>query len=117
MWKQTFYLQCYKVGYDKADLGVDGFGCSHARSTIVDCSHALAHGAYSWVSRAPRPLPPATNLIRIFTTNSWIAVLICIISVGVFLLVAAKLGLSYGVGTGDYVAVAFVPIRLGLLWP
>ena len=111
MCKTSFYFQCYQVGYDKADLGVDGFGCSHARSTIVDCSHALAHSVYSWVSRAPRPLPPATNLIRIFTTNSWIAVLICIISVSVFLLAAAKLGMSYGVGTVDYVAVALVPFR------
>ena len=38
-------------------------------------------------------------------------ILITVISVSVFLVVAAKLGTHYGIGTEDWVDVALVPFR------
>ena len=100
-----------QVAYDKADLGVDGFACSHARSTVVLCSQALYYRVYRWFSRAPRPLPPASNLVRIFTSSSWLAVFTSVIAVTILLLIVAMVGKTYGINTFNYVDLALVPYR------
>ena len=100
-----------QVGYDKADLGVVGFGCSHARSTIVLCSQPLGYSVTRWISRAPRPLPPAFNLVRIFTSSSWLAVFTSLLAVTCLLLIAARVGKSYGINTFNYLDLASVPYR------
>ena len=100
-----------QVGYDKADLGVDKFACNHARSTVVLCSQPLVYRAYRWFSRAPRPLPPALNLVRIFTSSSWLAVFTSVIAVTILLLIVAMVGKTYGINTFNYVDLALVPYR------
>ena len=100
-----------QVGYDKADLGVDGFACSHARSTVVLCSQPINYGVERWISRTPRPLPPTFNLVRIFTSSSWLAVFTSLMVVTLLLLIVARVGKSYGINTFNYVALALVPYR------
>ena len=104
-----------QVAYDKADLGVDFFACSHARSTVVLCSQPISFLAFRWISRAPRPLPSAFNLVRIFTSSSWLAVFTSLIAVTILLLIVARVGTSYGINTYNYVDLALVPYRLAKL--
>ena len=80
-------------------------------STVVHCSHAIRHGYPHWITRAPRPHVPWYNILRIYDTDCWVIILITMVSVSVFLVVAAKLGTHYGVGTEDWVDVALVPFR------
>ena len=104
-----------QVGYDKADFGVDWFACSHARSTVVLCSQPLYYNVMRWISRAPRPLTPTFNLVRIFTSSSWLAVFTSLIAVTIILLIVARVGKSYGINTYNYVDLALVPYRLAKL--
>ena len=101
---------CPQVGYNEADLGVRGFGCDQARSTMVDCSHPLYFGYKHWISREPRPVLPVTNLFRIFDIYCWVSIFISMISVYVFFLIAAKVGTYYGVGSASEDVVLF-PFR------
>ena len=103
---------CYpQVGSNKADLGLGPFSCTQARSTVVLCSHAIKHTTTHWMTRAPQPLPPVTNILRIYSTDCWFLTFISMFIVSIFLVVAAKLGTHYGVGTDDFVDVALVPFR------
>ena len=102
---------CSQVGYNEADLGVTSFGCSHGYSLVLECSHAIYYGTTHWISKFNPPLPSATNIVRIYSTDCWIVIFIAIVSVSVFLVVAAKVGRSYGFGPRNYVDVALVPFR------
>ena len=55
-----------------------------------------------WISKAPGPLPPATNLIRIFTYDVWLLIFFSTVLFSVFLLIAAKIGTYYGIITELY---------------
>ena len=59
----------------------------------------MEYGTMHWVSRDPRPLPPATSLLRIYTPNCWGLIFLCLVLISIFMVVAAKLGCYYGVGT------------------
>ena len=100
-----------QVGYNEADLGVTSFACSHAYNLVLDCSHAIYYGTTHWISKFNPPLPSATNTVSIYSTDCWIVIFIAIVSVSVFLVVAAKVGRSYGFGPRNYVDVALVPFR------
>ena len=108
------FLLCPQVAYNEADLGVTNFVCSYVRSTVVDCSHPTQHASMHWVSRYPRPLPPTitlTSLLSIYNGDCWILIFICIFSVSVFLVLASKVGASYGV-TVSYEELVLIPFRL-----
>ena len=63
-----FYLKNYlQVQNNVVEFGVESFGCSHARSTVVACSVPIEYTHLRWISKAPDTIPPATSLIRIFT--------------------------------------------------
>ena len=65
---------------------------------MIDYSQPINYSPYHWVSRAPRPVLPITGLLRIFDTDSWLLIIISMVSVNVFLVIAAKVGKLYGVG-------------------
>ena len=99
-----------KVGYREADIGVAYFACSHARSTMVDCSQALDYGHLHWITRAPREILPLWNLLGIFDKPSWVAIFITMVTMSVFLWFAAKVGASYGLEY-HYGKVPLFPVR------
>ena len=88
-----------------------GFGLSHDMSTIVDFAHPMKYGPMYWISRAPREVFPFTNLFRIFDNISWLLIPFSMLCVSLFLIVAAKIGTYYGVGTDDLVNVGLTPYR------
>ena len=88
-----------------------GIDLSHAASEIVDFSHPLKYAPIYWITRAPREVFPYGNLLRIFDTLSWFMILFSLLCVSLFLMVAAKLGTHYGVGTDDLVNAGLVPYR------
>ena len=88
-----------------------GFALSHAKSIIVDFTHPIQYGPSYWISRAPREVFPFTNLFRIFDNISWLLILFSLLCVSLFLIVAAKIGTYYGVGTDDLVNVGLAPYR------
>ena len=106
------YLQ---VQNNEADFGVAYFGCSHARSTVVTCSVATSYYYDRWISKAPETLPPATNLIRIFTYDVWLLILLSMVLFSIFLLIAAKIGTYYGIITESYEDF-LVPFRQAILY-
>ena len=106
---QTFFL--FQVYMGHADMGVWGFVCSKTVNMYVDCSPPYIHSHIHWISRAPRPLLPASNLFRIFDIYSWCLIFLSIFIVTTFLVVAAKLGTHYGAGTHDMVEAALVPYK------
>ena len=57
---------------------------------------------------------PWYNILRIFDTDCWVMIFITVVSVSLFLVVAAKVGTHYGVGTDDWVDVALVPFRYNI---
>ena len=87
---------------DEADLGVSNFVCSLSRSTVVDCSVPLICYYHHWVSEAPGALPPSTNILRIFTFNVWMLILLSTFLLCVILHVAAKIGSHYGLRSESY---------------
>ena len=98
-----FYLNTnLQVQNNEADFGVSNFACSHSRSTVVTCSVPMSHALYRWYSRAPQILPPATNLIRIFTFYVWFLIFLSMVLFSIFLLIAAKIGRYYGLSTESY---------------
>ena len=100
-----YFIKCFlcpQVAKNEADLGVGPFACTHARSTMVDCSHALKHSFLHWFTRPPRPLPPATNILRIYSAACWFMIFITIVCVSVFLVLAAKMGSYYDVTNENY---------------
>ena len=101
----------FQVSLDYADLGVFGFKCTIHLNALADCSPPYHHSHTHWISRAPRPLLPATNLFRIFDIYSWCLIFLSIFIVSAFLVVAAKLGTHYGAGTHDMVEAALVPYK------
>jgi hypothetical protein len=97
-----YYNNYFQVQNNEADFGVVYFGCSHARSTVVTCSVATYTFSKRWISKAPGRLPPATNLIRIFTFDVWLLIFLSTVHFSIFLLIAAKVGAYYGLITESY---------------
>ena len=98
-----FYYNDYlQVQNNEADFGVTSFGCSHARSTVVTCSVPTDYGYERWYSKAPDTLPPATNLIRIFTWDVWLLIFVSMLLFSIFLLLSTKIGTYYGIITESY---------------
>ena len=93
------YLQ---VQNNEADFGVIYFTCSHSRSTVVTCSVPTAYHYTQWISKGPDQIPPATNLIRIFTFDVWLLIFFSMVLFSIFLLIAAKIGTYYGIITESY---------------
>jgi hypothetical protein len=108
LWQWYIFLVCFysnnflQVQNNEADFGVARFGCTHARSTVVTCSVPTTYGYDRWYSKAPGPLPPATNLIRIFTWDVWLLIFLSMVLFSIFLLIAAKIGTYYGIITESY---------------
>ena len=103
----TVFIQ---VQNNEADLGVPSFGCSHARSTVIICSAPTLHTYKNWYSKAPGPMSPATNLLRIFTPDVWLFILLSIQLFCGFLYFAATIGNSIGINTTSYEDF-LVPLR------
>ena len=68
----------------------------------MTCSVPTLYYHIHWYSKAPGPLPPATNLIRIFTYDFWLLIFFSTVLFSVFLLIAAKIGTYYGIITELY---------------
>ena len=83
-------------------MGVSYFGCSYAKSTVVTCGVATDYYYDHWISKAPGTLPPATNLIRIFTFDVWLLIFLSMMLFSAFLVIAAKIGTYYGLNTESY---------------
>ena len=82
--------------YNRADLGVTSFACAHNFLGVLECSQAIYYGHTYWATRAPRELPPATNILGIFTPTSWILILVSILFIIIFLRLSSKVGHYYG---------------------
>ena len=91
------------------------FECSHARSTVVMCSAVTSQFYYRWYSARPGTLSQATNLIRIFTYDVWLLILLSMALFSGFLLLAAKIGSYYGVITESYYDF-MVPFRQAFIY-
>ena len=102
-----------QVIFNEADVGVPCFIMDTGQSDIVDFSNPTYRSPYLWISRAPRPLSKATNLLRIYNPDCWALIFSCIVIVSVFLVVAAKLGSWYNVDTRLFAPddVVLVPFR------
>ena len=98
----VYFTNCLQVKNNEADLGVPSFGCSHARSTVITCSVATSYSYERWISKAPDLLPPATNIIRIFTLDVWLLIFLSMVLFSIVLLIAANIGLYYGIITESY---------------
>ena len=96
-----------QVGYNEADLGPSYYACTLARSIVLDCSHPIVYSPNHWYTRPPAALPPATNLLRIYSPVCWIMIFVSIFSVSVFLL----MGKYYATGNSSYEEVVLVPFR------
>ena len=58
-----------------------------------------------WITRAPKQLPRGYNLLNTLNTfdpYSWFLILFTLVCVTLFLVVVAKKGTHYGVGTDDW---------------
>jgi hypothetical protein len=78
---------------------------------MMGCTHTTAgEGTIHWISRAPRPFYSITALLRIYDHHCWIFIIISIVSVSVFLLIAARVGSYYGV-TVTYEEIVLIPFR------
>ena len=122
IWQDLELLQYqYKDGnfaFNDADIGVPNFGCSYGMShnPMMGCTHpTTGAGSYRWISRAPRPFYSITALLRIYDTHCWILIIISVVSVSVFLLIAANVGSYYGV-TVTYQEIVLIPFRLGIIY-
>ena len=104
----TFYLS--KVGYNRADLAIGGFGCDFLRNKLVECSPAVAYGPTHWFTRAVQPLPPATNLFRIFDFNCWLLTIATILTVALFFAISSYLGTKYGLKVEKH-ELPLIPFR------
>ena len=62
-----------------------------------------------WMSKPPQKLPPATNIVRIFDSITWLLIFIAMIAVSFTLVVASYVGLQYGVGTTDTFTLLLTP--------
>ena len=81
---------------------------------MVDCSPPLDYQPTHWITRAPKQLPRNFNLLNTLNTFdplNWFLILFTLVCVTLFLIVVAKKGTHYGVGTDDWWNVAFVPFR------
>ena len=103
-------LSVSQVANNEADLGVAYVHISGG-SSMVEFAPAIDYDMVRWISRAPRRILPITNLLMIYDIPCCISICISMVSVSIFLIVAAKVGTHYGVGTHDYVNVALVPFR------
>ena len=103
MYLVCFYFHNYlQVQNNEADFGVITFACTYDRSTVVTCSVATLYQYKRWISKAPDTLPPATNLIRIFTLNVWLLIFLSMVLFSAFLVLATKIGTYYGINTESY---------------
>ena len=96
-------------------MGVAHIICSHDRSTVVACSVWTVHYYDRWITKAPGTLSQATNLLRIFTPDVWLYILLSTALFSGFLLLAAKIGSYYGVITMSYYDF-LVPFRQALIY-
>ena len=63
-----------QVGYDTSDVGVGIISYKEQRIKFVDFSPPVGLDGAVWISKLPRKLPPATNLVRTFDSMSWLAI-------------------------------------------
>ena len=74
-----------QIARNDADMSVDLYMMYHKQSSMVDFSHGISRSTFRWVSRPPQPLPLATNLLRIYSTDCWVLILLSISSVALFI--------------------------------
>ena len=91
-----------KVRNNSADLGVTAFGCSVERASVTLCSHSVDSFFDYWNTAAPSPLPPATNIILIFSPMVWGFILLSVVAFSTYMIVAARLGTHFGIVNTTY---------------
>ena len=85
--------------FDQADLGSNAYGCDFEVHSAVFCSFPIFFYNLNWISKAPGPVPPVTNMISIFTPLVWLLIFCSIILFCIFLWLAARVGKCYGIIT------------------
>ena len=78
---------------------------------LLSTAHMQQHSTSHWITRAPRPVPPATNILRIYSPDCWFLIFVSVVSVSIYLLGNAKLGTYYGVANATYEEVVLIPFR------
>ena len=81
------------------------------RASFIDYSHPVGVDAMKWMSKPPQKLPPATNIVRIFDSITWLLIFISMLAVSFTLVAASYVGLQYGVGTTDTVTLLLTPFQ------
>ena len=106
-----FLIDCPQIERNYGDLGVPLYICNSDTSSRVDCSHAEFYGPMHFLSKAPTRVLPIFTLFGIFNLDCWVLVIISIISICIFLQVAAKLATNYGAGASGLEDIILVPFR------
>ena len=78
----------------------------------MDYTPTLLDNGIKWVTRAPRKISSASNLIKIFDETSWFLTLISMVSIGLSLLLAYKVGSCYGLENRDSVITLLTPLAI-----
>ena len=65
-----------------------------------------------WVTRPPRSLPPISNILLIFDSNSWAMTLIFFISVTLVMIIITRVGVIYGGKNIHIMDIIFTGFRL-----
>ena len=86
------------VGYSICDVGITFLGYTQERGSFIDYSHPVGEAGMMWISKIPQKLPPATNYFRVFDKTTWLLILLSMVSTSLTLLIASRVGLSYGSG-------------------
>ena len=85
-----------QIERDEADIaGNANFACYQGRGTVAVCAPGVYYMPPYWWSKYPEERSPVWNLVYIFTPMSWMFTFLSIIFVSLFLLLSAKLGVSY----------------------
>ena len=85
-----------QIETDEADIITPrDYGCYHGRGTVAGCAPGSLYLPYYWYSRYPRKISPTWNLVNIFAPMSWTFTFLSILSVSLFYLLSARIGVSH----------------------
>ena len=95
-------------------MGPANYACYHGRGTVATCAPGSTYLPENWYSKYPAKVAPTWNLLRLFDPQTWMLILLSILSVTIFLFIVAKVGNTFfGTKTvpGEIILSPFRKIR------